>query len=610
MIDLTTYALLRKQIATAASGVSDVRAEGDELVFVLADGNEVRVAIPATEIRDAVVRDDVLVLTLEDGKEVVVDATLTKEGQAADAKVTGEAVRQIKDDLVNAIDYVKVDNVIEIDAKAGYFSDGNGYLNWRADINRKSAIVPIDNSKRYKLTTNIRSAAIYGLFCIRADDPTPEKLFYCTILDKKYKGDGTNQIISEEIAIPDGCTHIVIQSTDTTDPVLREFGETTVFRAYTKDESDVRYAQIDHTDNPHMVTDLVIHVGDDITLNHVVGSDWTSAGTNSYTHTAGGTDDLCLELGGDVGDVYLVEFDTTFTSGEFVRVGIGTGYRVLAYNGSNHIVLPLTAYANTTLYITPYASGITNEFTISGLKIRKIQDAGDEVILKLDSVYTDNHHVSYGFWNILLGNSAPNSSANTRTVAIGHNALAHLQGGHRNVAIGTFALSKLIGGENNIAIGSDSLYLVERADNNVSIGNWSMQHAEGATECIALGQYALENCSASRNVAIGGSAGKSLSGTSAWKNTYVGYRAGANNVSGGSNVAIGYDAKGGKNGSRNVNIGENSVMSENVSDSIAIGADVSCTESNQIVIGKDTVQSVIIAGKQINFNTDGTVTWS
>lgn len=92
MIDLTTYALLRKQITSAVSGVSDVRAEGDELVFVLEDGREVRVAIPATEIRDAVVRDDVLVLTLADDKEVVIDATLTKEGQAADAKATGGAL--------------------------------------------------------------------------------------------------------------------------------------------------------------------------------------------------------------------------------------------------------------------------------------------------------------------------------------------------------------------------------------------------------------------------------------------------------------------------------------------------------------------------------------
>ena len=99
MIDLTTYALLRKQITSVASGVSDVRAEDDKLVFVLEDGREVSVAIPATEIRDAVVRDDTLVLTLADSQEVVVDATLTQSGQAADAKATGEAVGQLKDDL-------------------------------------------------------------------------------------------------------------------------------------------------------------------------------------------------------------------------------------------------------------------------------------------------------------------------------------------------------------------------------------------------------------------------------------------------------------------------------------------------------------------------------
>lgn len=71
MLDIITYALLRKQIASAASGISDVRAEGDELVFVLADGREVRVAVPATGIRNAHVRDGALVLTLADGQEFV-----------------------------------------------------------------------------------------------------------------------------------------------------------------------------------------------------------------------------------------------------------------------------------------------------------------------------------------------------------------------------------------------------------------------------------------------------------------------------------------------------------------------------------------------------------
>ena len=71
MLDVITYALLRKQIASAASVISDVRAEGSNLIFVLSDGREVRVEVPATGIRDAKVRDGALVLTLADGQELI-----------------------------------------------------------------------------------------------------------------------------------------------------------------------------------------------------------------------------------------------------------------------------------------------------------------------------------------------------------------------------------------------------------------------------------------------------------------------------------------------------------------------------------------------------------
>lgn len=71
MLDVITYALLRKQIASAASGISDVRAEGSDLIFVLSDGREVRVEVPTTGMRDAEVRDGALVLTLADGQELI-----------------------------------------------------------------------------------------------------------------------------------------------------------------------------------------------------------------------------------------------------------------------------------------------------------------------------------------------------------------------------------------------------------------------------------------------------------------------------------------------------------------------------------------------------------
>lgn len=67
MLDVITYALLRKQITSAASGISDIRSEGNELVFVLADGREVRVEVPTAGVQGAEVRDGALVLTLADG---------------------------------------------------------------------------------------------------------------------------------------------------------------------------------------------------------------------------------------------------------------------------------------------------------------------------------------------------------------------------------------------------------------------------------------------------------------------------------------------------------------------------------------------------------------
>ena len=71
MLDVITYALLRKQIASAASGISDIRSEGNDLIFVLPDGREITVPMPATGVQGAEVRDGALVLTLADGQELV-----------------------------------------------------------------------------------------------------------------------------------------------------------------------------------------------------------------------------------------------------------------------------------------------------------------------------------------------------------------------------------------------------------------------------------------------------------------------------------------------------------------------------------------------------------
>ena len=91
-------------------------------------------AIPATEIRDAVVRDDVLVLTLADDKEVVVDTTLTQSGQAADAKATGEAVSQLRDDLDAITKVEKSVNILDPNQLVG------GYVTLAGNVNSSSTM--------------------------------------------------------------------------------------------------------------------------------------------------------------------------------------------------------------------------------------------------------------------------------------------------------------------------------------------------------------------------------------------------------------------------------------------------------------------------------------
>ena len=206
MIDLTTYALLREQIASVASGVSDVRAEGDELIFVLADGREVRVAIPATEIRNAEVRDDVLVLTLADGSTaVVVDATLTQSGQAADAKVTGDAVGQLKDDidqLGSAVfdttsKFTPVDLVIEL----GYYMTDGTFV---SDPSRTSAVVNVARGDVYQLNAAIGSKLIAAIIYLKNDG---------TVLSYDKKGTGTQEILSGyEFIVPENAVRMIVQS--------------------------------------------------------------------------------------------------------------------------------------------------------------------------------------------------------------------------------------------------------------------------------------------------------------------------------------------------------------------------------------------------------------
>lgn len=73
-MDIVTYALLKKKIETAATGIADIYKDGDELVFVMADGSEFRVEDATKDIIDvAIDQDNYIVITYVDGTTTVSD---------------------------------------------------------------------------------------------------------------------------------------------------------------------------------------------------------------------------------------------------------------------------------------------------------------------------------------------------------------------------------------------------------------------------------------------------------------------------------------------------------------------------------------------------------
>ena len=131
--------------------------------------------------------------------------------------------------------------------------------------------------------------------------------------------------------------------------------------SFTAEEIDERLGRVD--DAVNYLEEKTIHLGENVLGNATLGAGWSVA-DGVYTHATGSTEDLTFATAAEDGAVYLLEFDTSYTANEFVRVGIGDRYRVLCYQGQSHITVPLLASGDNTMYITPiattYAGSISN----------------------------------------------------------------------------------------------------------------------------------------------------------------------------------------------------------------------------------------------------------
>lgn len=364
----------------------------------------------------------------------------------------------------------------------------------------------------------------------------------------------------------------------------------------------------------------VVHLGENVLGSATLGEGWTES-NGVFTHATGYNADLTFDTAVEEGSVYILEFETSYKDDEFVRVGIGSQYRVLCYNGNNHITVPLMAVGGTTLYVTPIETTYTGY--ISNITLRKIQDSGTELVLELYSTFTENHTQNYGFWNTFIGeNVAENAVGSTRSIAIGYYTLNALQGGHRNIGIGTFAMSQLIGGEKNISIGADSMLAVKEAETCVVIGLSAMYEGASRKEDIAIGKNTLRGNPTSateKNIAIGANAGYKV--TTAKNNVFLGNNSGYNVTSGYCNTFVGDGAaKHATTAYFNTAIGRNTVIPVNAVNCVVLGDGATATKSKQAVLGGDSITETLLKGdlvvrgtdginRKIAFNDDGSLGW-
>lgn len=354
----------------------------------------------------------------------------------------------------------------------------------------------------------------------------------------------------------------------------------------------------------------------------VLGANWTGSIANGFTHAAGSTEPLTLQVGTEDGAAYYINWKTAENYEAALLVRIGDTPGVDTYRGAE---MPDTAIISDGGYLifapeNNYAGNITD------ISIRKIGD-GETIITKeafnYDSDTMENNII--GFWNVAIGTHAMRSNQNgSRNVAVGNEALRTLTTGTRNIGIGTFALCYLRYGDRNIAIGADSLWFATHADDCIAIGMAAMStRGNGETnlkECIAIGRDAMHNCdnNAKNVIAIGRYAGTYATREDVFVGTRAGYRSG-----GRGNVAIGDQAfatftqegdgardpnTGNLMGDYNTFVGKGADVADAVTAknrSTALGYNAKVEKDDQVVLGGDNVQETLVKGDLVVRGTDG-----
>ena len=151
-----------------------------------------------------------------------------------------------------------------------------------------------------------------------------------------------------------------------------------------------------------------------------------------------------------------------------------------------------------------------------------------------------------GSGNIAIGSSAlyTNTTSGGNT-AIGANSLYFNDGGYYNVGLGNWTLYNNTTGDSNTAVGRENLISNTTGSSNTGVGNVALYSNTEGSNNTAVGYYALRyNTTGGGNTAVGSQALMSAyeSATTGSSNTAIGYYALQEMKTGSKNTAVGQDA--------------------------------------------------------------------
>lgn len=539
-----------------------------------------------TAVNNAAFEEGKLKVTKNDGTSTeteVIDSSLTKSGKAADAKITGDKIGQLKEDLgkLEKLNLQYIDD--------GIRDESNYYCYMSALSTNRMYAFEITTSVSGKMT--LQTGTSGSLSSMKDTLGTFDFVANTPVITFGYNPSGEYGVARLSTANEWKLKiYEIIEPANEIVSIKEEISKT---------------ARIRLTASCKVGEELIT------TSNTVVGDGWSGDNTIGFTHESGKSEPLSFNVNATNGYVYLIEFDCTNLTDNHLLVKMGNSYESQVYNGQEHISTAVKDVTNggalKIIVSKPDFNG-----TVKNISCRRIYDDGVyEKTFDVDVIsINDVQNNPTGFWNVALTRSGFTSTVNsTRTICIGEHALSKLISGNRNIAIGTFALSQLLDGEKNISIGADSMIYVQHGISNIAFGKGAMENGNNIEHNIAIGENALKGSATSDaryTIAIGSTSGYYCDKS---YNVFIGRNSGYNSR-GIRNVAIGDSSyKTNVYGHENTCIGAESDTNNGVVNSVAIGFGAKATESNQCVIGNVSMSEFIFGGKKITFNIDHTVTW-